>query len=240
MKLTKKKVFVIALAICLIATLSFSTLAWFNAQDEVKNQFFVADSDDTTADDIFSVDVWEPAGEDENGDVIKEQTGLTFRNVVPGAVYKKEPTIENTGYYDQWIRVIVTVTDRTAWTEVLGQDYDLSNIFVGHDETKWTRYTAPSAGSNDTLVYVYYYNEILQGDHGVDGAGESVVLFTDVQLPGELTQDDMVKLAGGFELTIKAEAIQSDAIEADNAKAAFESIGWTAGKTYEDAMTANP
>ena len=59
MKMTKKKVFVIALAICLVAIISMGTLAWFNAQDAVTNDFMIADSDDDTPNEIFSVDVWE-------------------------------------------------------------------------------------------------------------------------------------------------------------------------------------
>ena len=59
MKLTKKKVFVAALAVCLVAILSMGSLAWFSAQDEVDNKFMIATSEDLDPDDIFSVNVWE-------------------------------------------------------------------------------------------------------------------------------------------------------------------------------------
>ena len=42
MKLSKKKVFALALAVCLIATLSFGSLAWFTDNDSVTNEFKVA------------------------------------------------------------------------------------------------------------------------------------------------------------------------------------------------------
>ena len=58
MKLTKKKVFVTALAVCLIAILSFGTIAWFTASDEVTNQFKVTTSDEEGTPD-FSVDLFE-------------------------------------------------------------------------------------------------------------------------------------------------------------------------------------
>ena len=45
MKMTKKKVFVTALAICLVAILSMGSLAWFNASDTITNKFKIADSD---------------------------------------------------------------------------------------------------------------------------------------------------------------------------------------------------
>ena len=79
MKLTKKKVFVSALAICLIAIISMGTLAWFSAQDEVTNKFMIADSDDDTPDEIFSVDVWENTPD---GD--KDQDGYEYTDILPG------------------------------------------------------------------------------------------------------------------------------------------------------------
>ena len=92
MKLTKKKVFVSALAICLIAIISMGTLAWFSAQDEVTNKFMIADSDDDTPDEIFSVDVWEntPDGDE-------DQDGFEYDDILPGDVLKKEPHVENDG-----------------------------------------------------------------------------------------------------------------------------------------------
>ena len=61
MKLTKNKVLVVAIAICLIATLSMGTLAWFFDTDTITNKFPIADS--LTS---FEIDVWEkvPDGDD--------------------------------------------------------------------------------------------------------------------------------------------------------------------------------
>ena len=44
MKMNKKKVFTLALAVCLIAILSMSTLAWFNDSDTIVNEFMTSDS----------------------------------------------------------------------------------------------------------------------------------------------------------------------------------------------------
>ena len=46
MKLNKKKVVVSALAVSLVAILSFGTIAWFSAEDTIENKFHFADSDD--------------------------------------------------------------------------------------------------------------------------------------------------------------------------------------------------
>ena len=56
--MTKKKLFTLAIAVCMIAILSFSSLAWFSDDDTVTNKFQLATSTEDK-DDIFSVDVLE-------------------------------------------------------------------------------------------------------------------------------------------------------------------------------------
>ena len=75
MKLTKKKVFVSALAVCLVVILSFGTLAWFTDTDSVKNDFYMATSNQDP-DAIFSVDVWEYVDGDTDN---KDQDGAEFK-----------------------------------------------------------------------------------------------------------------------------------------------------------------
>lgn len=210
MKMTKKKVFTVALAICLIAILSMGSLAWFNATDSVTNKFYMADSA-ATPDEIFSVAVWEYA----NGDNTTKAEGAEFENVAPGSRYHKEPYVENTGAYDQWIRVKVTVNNADAWIAALGNDYDLGKMFEGHDETAWTRYDDGTYDpANNTYTMVYYLNYKLEPK-------AKACLFNTVEIPKELDQTDMVFTGGKFELTILAEALQADNT-GDSAKAAFE------------------
>lgn len=222
--MSKKKLLSLSLVVIMIAILSFGTLAWFNDSDSVKNEFHVATSDDPSdPDDIFSVDLWEPVDKNEDGvisDDEKEQTGLKFENILPGATYDKNPTVENTGAYDQYIRVVVTLSDAQAWMEILGRGYDLSTIFVGHDEDLWTR-SDDSGVKGENLVYVYYLDKVLKPD-------ETVALFTDVKLPTSLTQQQMAKLNGGFELTIRADAIQTENLGdgVDTAQEAFAAANW--------------
>ena len=76
----KKKVFVVAVAVCLIAILSMSSLAWFSDQDEVTNEFMISTSDDVDdPDGIFSVDIWElvPDGDDADDDPDKISVGAS-------------------------------------------------------------------------------------------------------------------------------------------------------------------
>ena len=217
MKLNKKKVLVLALAVCLIATLSIGTLAWFSAEDEIKNDFLFATDDEGKPD--FSVDVTE------EGD--PEDDGLKYEDILPGDVYDKKATVTNTGAYDQYIRVIVEISDGQAWRDALGTDYAFENCFIGFDPAMWLQ---PIGVNNyipgvDKIVIVAYYNGILTPD-------QSITLFEQVKIPEELTVDQADTLAGGFDITVKAHAIQADNV-GNNVYAAFNDVvGWKALDEY--------
>lgn len=215
--MNKKKVLSLAVVVIMIAILSFSTLAWFNDSESVTNKFNIATSDDpANPDNIFSVDLWENTPE---GD--KDQDGHTYDAILPGSNLKKEVNVENTGAYDQYIRVVVTLKKANAWVDILGYGYDLESIFEGHDEDLWTRSVGTHDGAKDELVYVYYLDKKL-------APTETATLFTNVKIPTFLTQEDMAKLNGGFELTIRADAIQTENLGegVDNAAEAFAAANW--------------
>jgi predicted ribosomally synthesized peptide with SipW-like signal peptide len=214
MKMTKKKVFVAALAVCLVAVLSMGTLAWFSDSDSVTNSFMIADSE-SDPNEIFSVDVWENTPD---GD--KDQDGYEYKDILPGDQLKKEVYVENTGAYDQYIRVKVTVNNADAWIAALGNGYDLGTMFLGHDETKWTRYevgqySSDAKGSYYTMVF--YLNEKL-------APNATVNLFETVEIPSQLTQQQMSFVGGQFDLTILAEAVQTENV-GDSAYEAFKTVG---------------
>ena len=212
MRMTKKKVFVAALAVCLVAVLSMGTLAWFSDSDSVTNKFMIADSE-SDPNEIFSVDVWENTPD---GD--KDQDGYEYKDILPGDQLKKEVYVENTGAYDQYIRVKVTVNNADAWIAALGNGYDLGTMFLGHDETKWTRYEVGEYnGTNNTYTMVFYLNEKL-------APNATVNLFETVEIPSQLTQQQMSFVGGQFDLTILAEAVQTENV-GDSAYEAFQTVG---------------
>ena len=215
--MSKKKILSLALVVIMIAILSFSSLAWFNDSDSVKNDFHIATSDDPSdPDDIFSVDVWENTPD---GD--KDQDGHSYENILPGSNLEKEVVVENTGAYDQYIRVVVTLNNAHAWVDMLGYGYELDSIFEGHDETLWTRASGSHDSANDQMVYVYYLNKTL-------APTETATLFTNVVIPTHLDQADMAKLGGSFELTIRADALQTENLGdgVSDAKTAFQVVNW--------------
>lgn len=214
MKITKKKVFVSALIICLLAIISMSTLAWFSASDSVKNEFYVADSDNPTDDpgDIFSVAVWEKTPESD-----KDTDGYTYNEILPGAKLTKEPHIENTGYYSQYIRAVVTVTSADAWiAAVEAKTANVTDVFVGFDATKWDNISREYDAAANTVTYVLYYTEVLE-------SGKDITLFEQVKIPESLTVAEAAAFNGGFTITVKAQAVQTENV-GNNAFEAFETV----------------
>ena len=207
MKMTKKKVFVTALAISLVAIISMGTLAWFQASDTVENIFKVS-TDDATQKPDFKLDLFEhdllPDGTLGTNEVEKN----TYTKIAPGDALAKDPTVRNGGQYDQWVRISVTLKDYAAWEAILGNGYDFSAVLTGVS-TDWS--LDSSTVGTDTLVF--YKDSPLT-------VGSTSTLFTGVEIPGkEFTVDNMPT---EFTLTIVADAIQSDNT-GSSAQAAFAS-----------------
>ena len=221
MKFNKKKVFVVSLAVSLIAILSLGTLAWFNAKDEVTNRFKIAVSDQEGTPD-FSVDVWE---NDSTGQA--DTDGVEYENILPGDVIPKNPTVANTGFYEQWIRVYVTFDEYSiieAACERNGITADLRG-WLNVDETLWSKSDAECKRNGHTMTYVYYYNNKLAKDAEAE-------LFTKVTIPYQFEQEDMTYEDGDFSISVKAEAVQASNT-GTSAKDAFDYVGWEAGTEYD-------
>ncbi len=232
MKMTKKKVFVAALAVSLVAIISMGTLAWFNASDIATNNFFVTNSKDG-ADAIFSVDVTENVADP--GEDPKPVNGYDFKDILPGDKLVKQPFVTNKGSYDQFIRVTVTISDYKAFNAALGEEYPIASLFGGlnwgYQGAQLVLDSHTEDKANDELVFVFYVDEIVS-------PGESVRLFDKVLIPYQLEQADVANssLKDGFSIDIYAEAVQTENVDtkledlptanAANAKAAFEYVAF--------------
>ncbi len=225
MKLTKQKVFVIALAACLLAMVSVGTLAWFSASDSLVNDFHVATDENGDAD--FSVAVIEDAG---NDGTENEDGGYTYTAILPGDVLKKDVKVKNTGTYDEYIRVIVEIDQGAAWRQALGADYRFEDCFVGFDPAKWEEISVnENIPGVDKIVVIAYCKDAVAPD------GE-VTLFTDVKIPEELTVEQANAIGCEFSITVKAHAIQVQNIDELSGgsvwKAFNEVVGWNALSEY--------
>lgn len=202
MKMTKKKVFVAALAVCLVAILSLGTLAWFTAEDSVENKFLIADSDNNGEAD-FSVDVKES---DDQGTTWTD-TGLTFDDILPGETLPKLAVVKNTSTsdaYSQYIRVTITVVGTPAWQiGVLGANLEDS---LGIDETVWNITSLTWDATTKTNTLVMYLRDVLEKD-------EQATIFETVTIPGKFVNDATSQFnLTDFDISIKAEAIQSESL----------------------------
>ena len=227
MKFTKKKVFVSALAICLIAIISMGTLAWFTDSDSVDNKFMIADSDDNTADDIFSIDVWEIDPESDE----REEAGHTYDDILPGDSLKKDVFVDNTGHYDQYVRVIVTISDAQAWLAAIPAgttpEEAATSIFKGLDLSKWDHiYNNLSDDPNATeLVYVLYYKDVLKADDA------PINVFNSIEIPDSLTREQAAAFDNEFSIKVKAQAVQTENVVDLNNIPAGKTAAWVAFDT---------
>lgn len=225
MKNNKKKVLVAALAICILATISLGTLAWFTDEDAITNNFYVGDTT-TDADKVFGIDLWETSDTDKDGQVeefgkgTKDDTGITYEDILPGQILDKDPYFTNTGIHGQYVRAIVTVTEADILkVAMIPKDSEVSiwddvKMFLPGTDAKWELahkyYT-----NKDTFVFVYYYNEVLEA------GATTEKLFDDVVIPTELTKEQAAEM-DNFQITIVGQAIQSEHLaDVTGAKEAF-------------------
>ncbi|MBR2012857.1 MAG: SipW-dependent-type signal peptide-containing protein [Clostridia bacterium] len=216
--MNKRKIFLVALSVCVIAILSLSTLAWFTDEDQVTNKFYVAGSEDQNPDDVFSIDVWEDDDRDDTNETVadKIQNGIEFKDILPGDDLYKEVNVENTGAYDQYVRAIVTLSDAHLWQELYGEIYVSLDKIADDLSADFTPWSIVYDAEADILTYVVYYNDILKPDAVVN-------LFTNVHIPENLTREQAAKMQN-FTVKVVAEAVQTENVGA-NAPAAFATVG---------------
>ena len=211
--MNKKKLLILALVVIMIATVSFSTLAWFTDVDSAKNDFTIGGAGTGDKDDIFSIDVKEKVDGCKEGQIVDE---MKFENVLPGDEHRKEAYVENTGSYDQYVRVILTVSDWNLIKDIVDikMDKDFAKnwhivtrgVFVDHHGNLATdRNVALDDGK---LEVVMYLDKILKP------TDEAVQILDFVRIAAEATQEDFADKAfdDGFFINIRADAVQTENI----------------------------
>ncbi len=212
--MNKRRILVVSLAVCLIAILAFTSIAVFTDSKTVTNVFKATSGDGPTPpqpEDIFGVKLYETDITKNEGITTK---GNTYEEILPAQTLTKDPTVENTGIHPEYVRLIVTVDNAAAWQAACARHKitDLATIFNGFNKD-WERKSEYVDEKNDTLTYVYYLNTEL-------APKATSTLFESVTIPADFDVDDMVSLAS-FNLTVEAQAIQSEHIGCDNAFDAF-------------------
>lgn len=224
--MNKKKVLYLSLVVIMVAILSFSSLAWFTDNDSASNDFQINGAGQDDADEIFSVDVKENV-DGENVPV----DGMTFTDVLPGDNHKKEAFVTNTGSYDQYIRVILTVSDWDLIKDVVSINMDDAfannwHIDAGAELDANGNLANGVADANGNLVVTLYLNKKL-------AVGETVDIMDYVSVSADASQADFIAdgFKDGFQIDIKADAVQTEnvldsygSVEWENAKASFEAL----------------
>ena len=174
----KKKIALIATCVVLVAAIAVGgTLAWFTDSKEVANTVTFGN---------VKIALTEPTypGNDNEGKIT---------DVVPGSKITKDPTIENIGTNDCWVRAKLEVTV----PESAGNVVPTYNI----DTAKWT------LGEDG---YYYYKNQLVSKD--------KAILFDEVTIPSAWGNDTAGK---DVKIIVKAEAMQiqdkNNGNEANNA-----------------------
>lgn len=198
----KRRVLGISLVVALVAIVAVgATLAYFTDSSNVVQNTFTMGNVEIKLDEIDNTKT----------DGSRTETGNAYTGVTPGVALDKDPTVWNTGANDAWVRVNVTVSNASAWKTALTKHgiTDLATIFGGHEETKWTRAGIVEDTSKGTITYSYYYNTVVPGktDSKTSSTG---ALFTTVTIPAVFDNADVESIKG-FEITITADAIQTDA-----------------------------
>lgn len=218
----KKRTFTVALVLCLVAIIGFGSLAYFQSTKSLTNYFAVAGITDPTSpdetidpDDLFSIKLDE--ADITKDDDSRTESGNTYAGILPGDTLTKDPTVTNTGKYDAWVRVKVTVTDAADWQTACAkhQITDLADIFNGYDATAWDREKAEDVvdTENNTITYTYYYKTKV-------APNGTATLFDSITIPADFDVNDMASLST-FQLTIVGEAIQATNT-GDTAQEAFD------------------
>lgn len=214
----KKKLMAIALAVCVVAVLAAgASLAYFTDKTEAANNTFTMGNVKITLDET---DLTKKDGS-------RTAEGNTYTNLYPGMDMVKDPTVHNTGRNDAWVRVIVRVAngadfmDQFKDTQYGGSPLEglTHGLGVGWQITASTKDTA----TND-MVYTIVYNTVLK-------PGESTpAVFEKLYIPATFGNGEMAAITyknandeavNGFTMSIHAEAIQSEGLNATSCQDAF-------------------
>lgn len=155
----------------------------------------------------------------------EERVTTNKYHLLPGHQYDKDPTVTVLGTSEEcYVRMFVSVNKKTAWQDIADK-YDgvngVSDIFVGKDDATWVPFTTTTASAGDdynTFEFRYKTTVAKNAD-----TTPLKALFTEIEMPTDLTNDDLASLGDDFQICVYAEAIQADGFQ--DADEAFDALG---------------
>lgn len=175
-----KRSLLLAVTVLAIAVLANGTIAYFTSRDSAENVYEVG---------AVRISLDEPSWDPDDEHVIS-----------PGVAYAKDPQVRNIGTVDAYTRIHLTISDYAAIMERAPSGFDLLGMLdIGG---KWTALGTPEV-VGDELRCSYGYTEILEKGK------TSEPLFTEVSFPAFIDGSVINAMDGKFDVTVKADAIQS-------------------------------
>lgn len=195
-----KKTLTIALAFVLVIAISVAgTFAYLTSSASVKNTFTVGN---------VKIDLNETDVDKDNS------TKNNAYTLIPGSSYTKDPTVTvDKDSEDCYLRMIVTISNYDKFLNAFGKDAKPQDAVTGWNQSVWPCVKMNVEGTTCTLEFRY---------NGIAEAGFMSTLFTEVVIPGTVTETQLEAL-DNTEVNIVAHAIQAENFnDAEAAWAAFD------------------
>ena len=211
----KKKIFVVALVVCILAiSIASATIAYFTDTESATNTFTSGNvaiklTETQTVDGVSTTKV---VGKD-------GFTGYDYGTVHPGLTYDKYPAITNTGSENAYLAAKIVIknvaasnvdanvtkvlTAEAATGKTLVSDFLSGNVFADANYSVKYNTTADSIE-----IYVIYET--------VTTTNDSITLFEEVVVPAGWGNDQMAHLEN-MNIVITAYAVQTTGFVADTA-----------------------
>lgn len=216
----KKKIFVISLAVCLLAlSIAGTSMAYFTDVEEATNTFTAGNVD------IALNYKGNTANTDAGGSAIS----ITDTKLYPGDVYEVDATISNIGTEDAYVGAIITLTNATnTLSEIITLDVEdegaipseLKDLFTNLEKDG---YSVQYKTITDGIVIKGYEIYVIKTAALAAKNGETVdsaVIFKSLVIPTTWDNAQM-KVFKDTQLTIKAYATQTKGTGFGNAASAL-------------------
>lgn len=198
----KKKIFVVALVVCIMAiSIASASIAYFTDTESATNTF--------TAGNV-EIKLYETndAGVETDVTTVVDHK-FTYANKYPGQTVKKKPTIRNVADNAAYVAGIITLSgDGADISTLLTDDVAVKAFLTGGAMNDATTKIVRDTTAKTITIYIMAADALAK-----DG---TFVLFEDVVIPAKWDNAEMAKFAN-LTIDVKAYAVQSVGFEADTA-----------------------
>ncbi len=197
----RMKTLILSLCLVLVVlTAAAGTIAYLTDTDEVVNSFTVGN---------IGMDVNE-SPVDENGQKVEGGTPTEGNqyHLVPGKTYWKDPYVTIHAKSEEcYVRMIATITEAKNVLDVMGADFLPETCVKGWDNTVWVPQDMVYDEDANELICEFRYYETVDNSLS-DLALELEPLFTELVIPGDLTNEDL-KTLQNMQIKVVGHAIQA-------------------------------